>query len=427
MAIHTLGLLRELSKNVTIDVVTGTKNPNVEGVASIHFASPLVPVWLLNILCKLRIQRLWHFFIFPDESIFWFPLALKRSINLIRKQKYDAIIVFTMPYGAALIGIFLKKLFKIPLIIKLDDSPSCVDAHSTYQSRIHHRLFSSYEDCMVRCADRVVYVSNLDMKRVMSRQPERLQNKFRLIRCAATPPQSIGDAVDNNRFEITYTGGMTGWMSFYRSKPNFISKLIRRFNGFGQYEAGAIDYRSHSPVYIGLAVKKLIAENAQWAGKVKVVVYGCSYSRHIIDDVLKTQGITDVVEVHGVVENSKSLAIMRKGTMLLVALPRKVEDSLATTISCKTYEYLTTDRPILAAVSKGECWDYLAGKPGVWLTLPSDIENMKNILQPLVREHLTGNIPRFDRSKLYYDVSYEHRAKQFFNLILELKKDSQLR
>ena len=52
---------------------------------------------------------------------------------------------------------------------------------------------------------------------------------------------------------------------------------------------------------------------------------------------------------------------------ILQCVQNRTDDTPGGRIASKTYEYLMTDRPILAAVPKGENWDYYAGKPGVWL------------------------------------------------------------
>ena len=59
-----------------------------------------------------------------------------------------------------------------------------------------------------------------------------------------------------------------------------------------------------------------------------------------------------------------------------------------------------TDRPILAAVPRGENWDYLEGKPGVWLMEPDDEPAMKAALCELARAKADGAPRTFDRSAL---------------------------
>jgi hypothetical protein len=71
-----------------------------------------------------------------------------------------------------------------------------------------------------------------------------------------------------------------------------------------------------------------------------------------------------------------------------------------------------TDRPILAAVPRGENWNYLAGKPGVWLVEPDDAEAMKAVIAQLAQAKLSGAPLSFDRTSLRAELSYDTRAEE---------------
>ena len=81
-----------------------------------------------------------------------------------------------------------------------------------------------------------------------------------------------------------------------------------------------------------------------------------------------------VVDVFGPVAHAQIADIIARADLLFITLPKRLDGSPGGRISAKTYEYLATDRPILAAVPRGENWDYLADKPGVWLVAPDDRE-----------------------------------------------------
>ncbi|HEX4466214.1 MAG TPA: hypothetical protein VH025_03430, partial [Solirubrobacteraceae bacterium] len=83
----------------------------------------------------------------------------------------------------------------------------------------------------------------------------------------------------------------------------------------------------------------------------------------------------------------------------------------------KTYEYLATDRPILAAVPRGENWDYLEGKPGVWLVEPDDHATMRTVIAELAGAKFSGTATRFDRRHLHAELSYGNRASELESVI----------
>src|SRR5204862_3600793 len=94
--------------------------------------------------------------------------------------------------------------------------------------------------------------------------------------------------------------------------------------------------------------------------------------RAVLERARAAAGIERVVVVRDAVAHDEVADILGRADLLFLTLPRRVDGSRGGRISAKTYEYLMTDRPILAALPRGENWDYLAGKPGVWLAAPDD-------------------------------------------------------
>jgi glycosyltransferase involved in cell wall biosynthesis len=129
--------------------------------------------------------------------------------------------------------------------------------------------------------------------------------------------------------------------------------------------------------------------------------------------------VQDVVDVGGPVPHEQVAQILAAADLLFVTLPRRPDGSRGGRISAKTYEYLATDRPILAAVPPGENWDYLSGKPGVWLLAPDDEQGMSAVIAELARAKLAGSNLSFDRSALAEQLSYDTRAREFADVVRE--------
>ena len=64
-------------------------------------------------------------------------------------------------------------------------------------------------------------------------------------------------------------------------------------------------------------------------------------------------------------------------------------------------------------MSAGENRDYLAGKPGVWLTAPDDRRGMKELIAGLADAKFAGAPRTFDRDHLRDELSYATRSMQF--------------
>ena len=67
----------------------------------------------------------------------------------------------------------------------------------------------------------------------------------------------------------------------------------------------------------------------------------------------------------------------------------------------------------------GENWDYLAGKPGVWLVEPDDERGMQAVVAELAEAKAAGAARAFDRSALRGELSYDGRAGELAGVIRE--------
>ena len=414
-------LLGEFQKTWKIDVLTATKDSCLPEKCHIHYVKSSYPGALIKWLKKLRFEKILNLLIWPDPEIFWVFTAVLKGYQLIKKQQPDAIFVIMMPYSAGLVGVVLKFLTGLPLIVSLDDSLSCTDMHPKSVSWLHYHLEIWLENLYVRQANAVVYVSQFNLDVVKNRQSETQKSKFHLIRCGADPldfATPINSQNENSSFEIIYTGGMNGWYDFYHlpQEQTLLKKLYQAWLEWGYYERAKIDYRSSSPVFVGEAVRKVNTENPEWQSRIKLSIYGNSFPEFVVNRVLENQNLTDIVTVSGALPHFQAIQLARQADLLLITLPNRPDGSQGGRISCKTYEYLMTDKPILAAVPHGENWNYLQDKPGIWLVEPTDIEAMKEVISHIVKAKFSGYPLRFDRSHLKNELSYQILVQDYLKI-----------
>jgi glycosyltransferase involved in cell wall biosynthesis len=411
-------LLTHFQTRWQLTVLTGTKNAYLSGFAQIHYVQSWYPQAVMDFMGKLRLEKFLNYVNWPDQNIFWVLPAIWKGYWLIKQQKPDIIFVLMMPYSAGLVGIALKWLTGLPLVFTFDDSPSCTDMHSFCISWLHHHLEQKLENFYVQQADAVVYVSQFNLDLVKQRQPQQHQSKLHLIRCGADPldfATLIDATTETQSFEIVYTGGMNGWYEFYHrpeEKP-LLRKIYRYWLELGSYHRAKIDCRSSSPVFAGWAIQQAIAQNPDWQDKIKLTIYGNNFPEFVVQRVLENQNLTNVVSVFGILPHYQAIQLARLADLLFITLPNRSDGSAGGRISCKTYEYLMTDRPILAAVPKGENWNYLAGKPGVWLVEPTDIEAMNRAITQIAAAKFAGSPLRFDRSHLQPQLSYTNLIQDY--------------
>jgi hypothetical protein len=143
------------------------------------------------------------------------------------------------------------------------------------------------------------------------------------------------------------------------------------------------------------------------------------------DTYVRTVDRTEIVAVHGRVSHSDVHRITRDADLLFLTLPDRLDGSAGGRISLKTYEYLTTDRPILAAVPPVENHDFLHAKPGTYLTAPRDMNAMRDVIEEQVAAHFGGHAPSFDRSSLQFSFSSTTRAAALSTLLHEVARPAE--
>ncbi|HSZ06388.1 MAG TPA: glycosyltransferase [Solirubrobacteraceae bacterium] len=418
-AIRAGKLLHKLSAQWDITVVTEAQGPHRDGRLQVEVVRSWRPGRLLTALRRLRLSRLLELGVWPDESIFWVLPAVLAGRRVARARAPSAIVVFMMPYSAGLAGILLSRLTRLPLILNLDDSPTCTDMHPDFPTRLHYRLSKALEDLYVRCADAVVYVSETNLEEVRSRQREHARGRFHLVRYGADADDFHPQPARTEDFEIAYVGAMSGWWTLIEehSPARGLKRLYSAWNRLGRHQLTVLDQRTSSPAIVGRAIIDALAEHPDWVGRVNLRIHGNPYPADVVARAVAGAGVDGVVTVLGPVAHERIAAILCSADLLFITLPARIDGSRGGRISAKTYEYLMTDRPILAAVPQGENWSYLADKPGVWLVEPNDRQGMREVIAELARAKLAGAPITFDRSHLREQLSYDARAEQFASVL----------
>ena len=408
-------LLESLSARYDITVLTEAEGASSNGGVHVEVVRSRRPVRLFALLRRLRLNKLLELFVWPDESIFWLLPALRAGRRIVRERRPRAIVVFMMPYSAGLAGMALARSSGLPLVLNLDDSPTCTDMHPYFPTRLHHRLARALEDLYVRRADAIVYVSQTNLELVRSRQPRALRDRFHLVRYGADPEDFRPLPPRSDSFEIAYVGAMSGWWALIgeREPGGGLRGAYAAWNRLGRHEVTTLEDRTSSPAVIGRAILAAIARHPDWEGRVRLTLYGNPYPAEVVQRALGSAGVESVVSFHDPVPHDEATQILCASDLLFITLPRRPDGSRGGRISAKTYEYLMTDRPILAAVSEGENRDYLLDKPGVWLADPADDERMREVIEGLVEAKFAGRASAFERESLRAELSYATRAEQF--------------
>lgn len=417
LAIRVKYFLNHLKERWEIDAVTRAPEADLDGV-NIHQVSTWEPTAILQLLRRLRLSKLIDLFVWPDQFVFWVLPALLRARSLVQARSPDLIATFTMPFSTGIVGVLLKKMTGIPLVLNMNDSLTCTDMNPDYPSRLHYHMAKALEDWFIQNADAVIFVSRRNMNRVRDRQPAEHQDKFHLIRRGVRPlPEPSESPSNDSTFRIVYTGGMSGWHLHQNhlsdETPSLAKRLYNAWEDWGQYRVAKVDPHSHSPIYVGKAVRRVLENHPGWKGRIQIHIYGNTFPDDLIREVLDAHDLEDIVHVHPVIPHREALQRIQEADLLFMTLPDRPDDQPGGRISAKTYEYLMTDRPILAALPPGENAEYLSDKPGIYQTQPRGTEDMAEVISDLASRAFAGEDLSVDRSSLRPQLQSTARARSF--------------
>ena len=415
-------MLEELENDWSINAITAADNARVGNSVVIHHVPPKTPTGLIKWLRKAKMSKLINLLMWPDQFVFWVLPAYRKALELIRKEKPDLILVFMMPYSTGLVGLMLKRKTGLPVVFNLNDSPTCTDMNPSFPSWFHFKLAHWLENRFAKKSEAIIYVSSRNMERVKMRQEEQDRSKFHLIRRGARELHRNGTLPSPEVFNIVYTGGMSGWYHFQKNgkRKSLPRQLFQAWERLGRYELVHLDHRSHSPIYLGKAIQLITQQHPEWEGLIKVSIYGNRYPQGLVDRVLKKFNLENIIGVHPPVQHD----IVRKHTLeadlLFMALPERADKSPGGRISAKTYEYLMTDRPILAAIPSGENSEFLQGKPGVHIVDPKGVDAMAEVIKTLIQAKMGGGDLTIDRAELQKGLTNFARARDFSKILDEV-------
>lgn len=424
LAISLDGVVRHLSKSWEVDVVTAAEGTPPMPNLRVHRVPPRSNQYLHRLLGRVRLDKLAHLLTWPDPFRPWVAPALEKATELVSERQHDAALVFMMPFSTGFVGTALKARTGIPLVMNLDDSPTCSDMHPTYPSRLHYIRSQRMENAFIQGSDRVVYVSETNRNRIAASLDAVMRDRVKVVRCSAEPPdlneaarQEASRRRSDGTFRIVYTGAMTGWYDLDPRPASLAKRVFQVWERLGQYKHASLDRRTHSPVFVGKAVKQIFEAHPEWVGRIQIDVYGNTYPEAITRRVLDEYGVTDIVNLHGRIPPDEVPHRTAEASLLFLALPDRPDGTPGGRISLKTYEYVMTNRPILAAVPPGENRAFLQSVDGVFLTEPTGVSEMAASIESLAARQFAGKPTSINRPQMRAAFDSSARADALSSIL----------
>jgi len=325
----------------------------------------------------------------PDAEVLWRRHALALATKIAARHKIDLIYTSAQPWSSALVGLELKRMLGVPWVVDFRDLwAECT--HATWPTRLHFWLDRRLERSVVREADAIVVVSPGMAQALAEAHPEHA-HKLHVIHNGydgddipeSTPPLS------STRLKIAFAGRLQSWR---QGSP------VRRLGRALSYRNCVTDLSTHSPLYLLRAVRSLLAERPDLAGRLRVELIG-----HIGRDNMRLVaelGLNRVVELGGRLSHREAVAALQAADVLFLPMMTEEDDRRSYNVSGKLFEYLALGNPILAAVPEGDAGDIVRRAGAGWVLAPYDVEGMRTLLAQLIERR-----PEM-RRRLHRDEDY---------------------
>ncbi|MFQ5964402.1 MAG: glycosyltransferase [Candidatus Scalinduaceae bacterium] len=338
-------------------------------------------IWLR----KLLYNSLW----FPDEKNYWIPNAIYAGLRLLSRRDISVIYVSGYPWSAFLVGAFLSKIKKKPLIIDFRDAWT-LNPRGLWDNRFQ----KFWETKVLSQASKVVFATNLIRKGYTERYPWLDKGKFITITNGYDHEDfkyfKDKERKDNKKFLITFTG------TFNDNIPPL-----------------DID---QSPYYFLKGLSKLLSEK-DISKSIRVRFVGNFGDNN--KDFVKRLGLGDLVELTGYVSHDKSIEYQMEADLLLLLIcPCKGSESILTG---KLFEYIGARKPILALVPDGEAKDLII-KERLGITVwPKDIDGIKNAIYELYKDWEQDSLKLKWKDGAYRKYEMKYLTRKLVDIIEEIR------
>jgi glycosyltransferase involved in cell wall biosynthesis len=277
----------------------------------------------------------------------------------------DLIYVWMQPYASAEAGAAISRRLGKPWVADLGD-PWALDEMRPYPSALHQRRDLARMGAVLGTASAIVMSTPEAVRRLLAAFPRlgdrpvvAIPNGFAAEDFAGAPPARTDSA-----FRIVHTGYLHTELGLQHLRSLPLRRVLRG-------SVPGLDILARSHVHLVAAVNEVLDDDPSLADTLELHLAG-----------VLTQADREVAQrcpvarLHGYVTHAEALDLVRSADLLFLPMQNLPPGVRATIVPGKTYEYLASGRPILAALPDGDARDILEKAGSATLVRPSDVAGM---------------------------------------------------
>ena len=314
----------------------------------------------------------------------------------------DLIYVWMQPYASAEVGAALSKALHRPWVADLGD-PWALDEMMIYPSAAHRRMALRQMHRLLSTASAIVMSTPEAVKRLEARFPElgdrplvAIPNGFDAADFAGEPTPRSDD-----KFRIVHTGYLHTALGEQHRRRRLLRDALRG-------GVPGVDILTRSHVYLVDAINRLLARDPRLSDVLELHLAG------VMSEADRAVATRCPVTIHGYMTHAATIDLMRTADLLFLPMQNLPPGVRATIVPGKTYEYLASRTPILAAVPDGDARDILDEAGNATLVRPDDVSGIAQGIEEQLERFRAGGPPplpdpevvaRFEYGKLAADLA----------------------
>jgi glycosyltransferase involved in cell wall biosynthesis len=297
-------------------------------------------------------------------------IAESAKLGARAARDVDLVYCWMQPYDSAEAAALIAAGAQKPWVADLGD-PWALDEMVVYPSGLHRRLELRRMGRVLDSAAAIVMSTPEAVRRLRHQLPG----------LAEKPVVAIPNGFDSThfnspvrpradgKFRIVHTG-------YLHTRLGRQLRRSRRMQAFLGGSVSGLDILTRSHVYLIEAINLLLESDPSLHDILQLHLAGV-----LTADDQEVAARCPVAHLHGYVTHSQSIELIRTADLLFLPMQKLPEHVRATIVPGKTYEYLASGTPILAAVPDGDARDILEEAGGVSICPPDGVDEMAAALR----------------------------------------------
>ena len=294
----------------------------------------------------------------PAWQQWWIEKSVAHALEI---EGVDAIYTVMSPYSSAEAGFRLSRALGKPWIADLGD-PWVLDEMMVYPTVLHRQYELRRMRRLLGTAAAIVTTTAEAARRLRQEFPELADRPIVSIPCGFDANDFAGPEPnrDDHAFRIVHTGYLHTELGRQQRHASHAHRLL----GGG---TPGVDILTRSHLFLLEAVDRLIADNPALASTIEIHLAGVLSPAD-----REAAARSPVVRTPGYLTHADTIMLMRSADLLFLPMQNLPPGIRSATVPGKTYEYLASGRPILAAVPEGDARDILLQAGTAHICQPDD-------------------------------------------------------